>query len=77
STIINLLNRFYDINSEEILVDDHNIKDYTLKSLRSHIVIVLQDVFQFADSKANNISLRDETVNLEQIENAAKQIGVH
>ncbi|WP_422348737.1 ABC transporter ATP-binding protein [Flagellimonas sp.] len=77
STIINLLNRFYEINSGEILVDGHNIKDYTLKSLRSHIAIVLQDVFLFADSIANNISLRDETVNLEQIENAAKQIGVH
>ncbi|WP_431122815.1 ABC transporter ATP-binding protein [Flagellimonas flava] len=77
STIINLLNRFYEINSGEILVDGHNIKDYTLKSLRSHIAIVLQDVFLFADSIANNISLRDETVTLEQIENAAKQIGVH
>ncbi|WP_420400547.1 ABC transporter ATP-binding protein [Flagellimonas sp.] len=77
STIINLLNRFYEINSGEILVDGHNIRDYTLKSLRSHIAIVLQDVFLFADSIANNISLRDETVTLEQIENAAKQIGVH
>ncbi|TMU57387.1 ABC transporter ATP-binding protein [Flagellimonas algicola] len=77
STIINLLNRFYEINSGEILVDGHNIRDYTLKSLRSHIAIVLQDVFLFADSIANNISLREESVTLEQIENAAKQIGVH
>ncbi len=77
STIINLLNRFYEINSGSILVDGHNIKAYTLKSLRSHIAIVLQDVFLFADSIANNISLRDEEVTIADIEAAAKQIGVH
>ncbi|MCL6265145.1 ABC transporter ATP-binding protein [Flagellimonas myxillae] len=77
STIINLLNRFYEINSGAILIDGHNIKDFTLRSLRSHIAIVLQDVFLFADSIANNISLRDVSVTLEHIENAAKQIGVH
>ncbi|MGX1929650.1 ABC transporter ATP-binding protein [Flagellimonas sp. 2504JD4-2] len=77
STIINLLNRFYEINSGDILIDGHNIKEYTLSSLRSHIAIVLQDVFLFADSIANNISLRDESVTLSDIEAAAKQIGVH
>ncbi|SHG16088.1 ABC transporter ATP-binding protein [Flagellimonas flava] len=77
STIINLLNRFYEIDSGSILIDGHDIKEYTLKSLRSHIAIVLQDVFLFADSIANNISLRDESVSLEDIEQAAKQIGVH
>jgi ABC-type multidrug transport system fused ATPase/permease subunit len=77
STIINLLNRFYEINSGKILVDDVSLEDYTLKSLRSHIAIVLQDVFLFADTIANNISLRDEKVTTEQIEAAAKQIGVH
>lgn len=77
STIINLLNRFYEINSGDILIDGHNIRDYSLKSLRSHIAIVLQDVFLFADSIANNISLREESVALSEIEAAAKQIGVH
>ena len=77
STIINLLNRFYEINSGEILVDGHSIRDYTLTSLRSHIAIVLQDVFLFADTIANNISLREESVTLSEIETAAKQIGVH
>ncbi|WP_420320045.1 ABC transporter ATP-binding protein [Flagellimonas sp.] len=77
STIINLLNRFYEINSGDILIDGHNIQDYALKSLRSHIAIVLQDVFLFADSIANNISLRDESVTLSDLEAAAKQIGVH
>ncbi|WP_422861549.1 ABC transporter ATP-binding protein [Flagellimonas sp. W118] len=77
STIINLLNRFYEIQSGDILVDGHNIKEYSLQSLRSHIAIVLQDVFLFADSIANNISLRDDDVTVADIEAAAKQIGVH
>ncbi|NKI33073.1 ABC transporter ATP-binding protein [Croceivirga thetidis] len=77
STIINLLNRFYEINSGQILVDDIDIQQYSLKSLRSHIAVVLQDVFLFADTIANNISLKDESVTVTQIEEAAKQIGVH
>ncbi|WP_299160732.1 ABC transporter ATP-binding protein [uncultured Eudoraea sp.] len=77
STIINLLNRFYEINSGEILVDNVNITNYRLASLRRNIAVVLQDVFLFADTIANNISLRDKTISLENIEEAAKQIGVH
>src|SRR5690606_8485094 len=74
SAIINLLNRFYEIDSGEILVDGTNIKEFTLHSLRSHIAIVLQDVFLFADTIANNISLRDGSVTMEQIEHAAEEI---
>ena len=77
STIINLLNRFYEINSGQILIDGVDIRDFKLASLRSHIAIVLQDVFLFADTIANNISLKDENISLKDIENAAKQIGVH
>ncbi|MER3373339.1 MAG: ABC transporter ATP-binding protein [Allomuricauda sp.] len=77
STIINLLNRFYEINSGQIVIDGVSIHDYTLQSLRSHIAIVLQDVFLFADTIANNISLRDENITVSEIEAAAKQIGVH
>jgi ABC-type multidrug transport system fused ATPase/permease subunit len=77
STIINLLNRFYEINSGEILVDGTNITNYKLASLRRNIAVVLQDVFLFADTIANNISLRDKSISLEKIEEAAKQIGVH
>jgi ABC-type multidrug transport system fused ATPase/permease subunit len=77
STIINLLNRFYEINSGQILIDDINIQEYTLQSLRSHIAVVLQDVFLFADTIANNISLKDKAVTIKDIETAAKQIGVH
>jgi len=77
STIINLLNRFYEINSGQICIDGMDIKDFKLASLRSHIAIVLQDVFLFADTIANNISLKDKDISLEDIEGAAKQIGVH
>ncbi|MDP5228925.1 MAG: ABC transporter ATP-binding protein/permease, partial [Cellulophaga sp.] len=76
STIINLLNRFYEINSGEIAVDGISIKDYTLSSLRSKIAVVLQDVFLFADTIANNISLKNEGITKADIEAAAKQIGV-
>ncbi|MDF4202291.1 ABC transporter ATP-binding protein [Maribacter sp. SA7] len=76
STIINLLNRFYEINSGSISVDGIAIKDYDLASLRSHIAVVLQDVFLFADTIANNISLKDANITVDDIENAAKAIGV-
>ena len=76
STIINLLNRFYEIDSGNILVDDISIDNYSLASLRGQIAVVLQDVFLFADTIANNISLKNPDVGLEQIEAAAKQIGV-
>ncbi len=77
STIINLLNRFYEIDSGAILIDGINSKDYKLSSLRKNIAIVLQDVFLFADTIANNISLKNENIDIAAIEDAAKQIGVH
>lgn len=77
STIINLLNRFYEINSGNILIDGTDIRDYKLHSLRSHIAVVLQDVFLFADTIASNISLQDRAVDMKTIESAAKEIGVH
>ena len=76
STIINLLNRFYEINSGKITIDGVDIKDYKLPSLRSHIAVVLQDVFLFADTIANNISLKSSSISVVDIENAAKAIGV-
>ena len=77
STIINLLSRFYEIDSGAIEIDGVDIREYRLSSLRSNIAVVLQDVFLFADTIANNISLKDPSVKLEGIEDAAKQIGVH
>ncbi|WP_116770646.1 ABC transporter ATP-binding protein [Maribacter litoralis] len=76
STIINLLNRFYEINSGSIKVDGVDIQDYKLSSLRAHIAVVLQDVFLFADTIANNISLKDSNVSVDDIEKAAQAIGV-
>ncbi|RAK20728.1 ABC-type multidrug transport system fused ATPase/permease subunit [Flavobacterium aquaticum] len=77
STIINLLNRFYEINSGEITIDNRNINDYTLESLRKQIAIVLQDVFLFADTIYNNITLHNEAITREDVITAAKKIGVH
>ncbi len=77
STIINLLNRFYEIDSGTISIDKINIKDYTLSSLRVQIAVVLQDVFLFADTILNNITLNNPAISREQVINAAKKIGVH
>ena len=77
STIINLLNRFYDIQSGSILIDNTNIKDMTLKSLRSQIAVVLQDVFLFADTILNNITLNDKSISESEVIQAAKAIGIH
>lgn len=77
STIINLINRFYEIDSGTIFVDGISVEDYTLESLRNQIAIVLQDVFLFSDSILNNITLKDKNISLEDVENAAKQIGIH
>ncbi len=77
STIINLLNRFYDINEGEICIDGTNINQFTLASLRSHIAIVLQDVFLFADTILNNITLRNPAISEDDVIEAAKSIGIH
>jgi len=77
STIINLLNRFYEINSGSIFIDNHNIENYTLSSLRKQIAVVLQDVFLFADTIYNNITLNNPEITREQVFEAAKKIGVH
>ncbi|MFE3871105.1 ABC transporter ATP-binding protein [Flavobacterium sp. ZS1P70] len=77
STIINLLNRFYEINSGSIYIDNHNIENYTLSTLRNQIAVVLQDVFLFADTIFNNITLNNPAISREQVLAAAKKIGVH
>ena len=77
STIINLLNRFYEINSGTIYIDHQNIEDYTLGSLRKQIAVVLQDVFLFADTIYNNITLNNPTISREEVLAAAQKIGVH
>ena len=77
TTIINLINRFYEIDSGTISVDGISVEKYTLESLRNQIAIVLQDVFLFSDSIFNNITLKDENITLKDVETAAKQIGIH
>lgn len=77
STIINLLNRFYEINSGVIYIDEQNINAFQLESLRQQIAIVLQDVFLFADTIHNNITLNNPNISREAVIEAAKKIGVH
>ena len=77
TSVINLLSRFYEIDSGEILIDGLNIKEYKLSSLRKNIGIVLQDVFLFSDTILNNITLKNESISLEEVKLAAEQIGVH
>jgi ATP-binding cassette subfamily B multidrug efflux pump len=77
STIINLLSRFYEFNSGDIKIDGISIRDYSLEDLRRHVAVVLQDVFLFADTIYNNIALYNPNISLNQVEAAAKEIGVH
>ena len=77
STIINLLNRFYEINKGSICIDGEDINSYTLESLRKQIAVVLQDVFLFADTIYNNITLNNPEISREEVIVAAKNIGVH
>jgi len=77
STIINLLSRFYTIDSGSILVDGIDINKFTLSSLRNQISVVLQDVFLFSDTILNNITLNNDNIHLEEVQEAAKKIGIH
>jgi len=76
STIISLITRLYDINSGNILIDDVNLKDYELYNLRSHIGVVLQDVFLFHGSIFENLAFGDDTITLDKIKAGAKEIEV-
>ena len=76
STIIKLILRFFELNSGKINIDDVNIKDYSLKNLRSQISLVSQDIFLFADSIYNNISLFNKEISDKDVEAAANEIGI-
>lgn len=76
STIISLITRLYDINSGKILIDGIDLKDYELYSLRSHIGVVLQDVFLFHGSIFENLAFGDHTITLDKIKKAAQDIEV-
>jgi len=77
TTIINILNRFYEIDSGQILIDNISIKDYELLALRRKTAVVLQDVFLFSGSVIDNITLRDNSITKEQVIAASKMIGAH
>ncbi|HKJ48183.1 MAG TPA: ABC transporter ATP-binding protein, partial [Christiangramia sp.] len=77
STIINLLSRFYEIDSGSIMVDGKDVKDIKLRALRAQIAVVLQNVFLFADTIMNNINLDNPDITDEDVIEAAKRIGIH
>jgi len=77
SSTINILSRFYEINRGAILLDGVDIRQYDINYLRQTIATVLQDVFLFSDTVANNISLYDCTIHMEDMIAAAKKVGAH
>ncbi|MDB5109527.1 MAG: ATP-binding cassette, subfamily [Mucilaginibacter sp.] len=77
SSTINILNRFYEIGKGSVKIDGQDIRDYDVDYLRSQIATVIQDVFLFTDTIANNISLNNESITREQIIAAAKDVGAH
>jgi ATP-binding cassette, subfamily B, multidrug efflux pump len=77
SSTVNLLSRFYDINKGRILIDNIDLQEYELDSLRQQIGVVLQDVFLFSDTIEYNITLGDKSITREQVIEAAKLVGAH
>ncbi|MBU6119901.1 ABC transporter ATP-binding protein [Hymenobacter siberiensis] len=75
TSIINLLSRFYDIQEGNILIDGRDLRDYDLSLLRRQIGVVLQDVFLFAGSIRDNITLGNQTITDQQIWEAADLVG--
>ena len=75
--LINLITRFYEFEKGDIKIDGTSIRDYPLNFLRNHVALVLQDVFLFADSIFNNITLYNPSLSKENVIDAAKAIGVH
>ena len=77
SSIIRILNRFYEIEKGKIKIDNISIDDLTLNSLRNNIALVQQEVFLFSDSILNNISLYEDNITKEQIVQASKDIDIY
>ncbi|QEK50242.1 ABC transporter ATP-binding protein [Pedobacter aquae] len=77
SSTINILNRFYEISKGSVKIDGINIKDFELTFLRNQIATVLQDVFLFSDTIANNITLKNPAISRQKIIAAAKDVGAH
>jgi len=77
TTIINLISRLYDLNSGQINIDDRSINEYKLNCLRTNVGVILQDVFLFADTIQNNVTLFDENISKDEVINSAKELGIH
>ena len=77
TTIINLISRLYETKDGSIHIDGRSINDYTLNCLRDNIGLILQDVFLFADTIQNNVTLFDEDISKEQVVATAKELGIH
>ena len=77
TTIINLISRLYEIRNGEINIDDIPINNYKLNCLRDNIGVILQDVFLFADTIQNNVTLFDNDISKDQVISAAKELGIH
>ena len=77
TTITNLITKFYEIDSGTILIDSKNINEFKLESLRKKIGVILQDVFLFADTIYNNITLFNNEISIKDVEKAAKDLEIH
>ena len=77
TTITNLITKFYEVDTGNILIDGKDINHYTLETVRSKIGVILQDVFLFADTIFNNITLFNKDITMENVENAAKELEIH
>ena len=77
TTIVNLITRFYDAQKGKIIIGGINVRDYEIESLRNKISLVLQDVFLFADTILNNITLFNKDISFDYVVDSAKKIGIH
>ncbi len=77
TTISNLITKFYELDSGNILLDGNDIDSYNLENIRNKVGIILQDVFLFADTIFNNITLFNEKISIQDVENAAKELEIH
>jgi ATP-binding cassette subfamily B multidrug efflux pump len=77
TSLVSILNRLYEIESGHIYIDGRELREYDIYSLRSHIGIVLQDVFLFSGTIADNITLRNPDIPRQKVEEVAKMLGIH
>lgn len=77
TSLVNLLGRFYDYQKGQVSLGDVDLKNIEIGYLRQNIAIVLQDVFLFSDTIYNNITLGDQSISQQQVEEAAKAVGAH